>query len=207
MARDYVKTPKRPAQRGSAVRRGPPSRAAATRQGVPGWLWMGAGLAIGLFVAVLVYIGKGARPIATPGVGASPTREAAPAIIIPPKQPSRFSFYELLPSYEVVIPSSDARAAVKAGKPTTPDIAAPGQYLIQVGAYKTSAEADRDKARLALLGVESRIEQVTIDQTQTWYRVRIGPESSLAQAQEIVDRLDGDGIKGALVKVKTDAKP
>jgi cell division protein FtsN len=102
-----------------------------------------------------------------------------------------------------VIPREDANAAIKAGKPTTPDIAEPGQYLIQVGAYKTRDEADRARAGLALLGVEARIEQITIDQSDTWFRVRIGPENSLAKAQEIVERLDGNGFKAMLIKIKS----
>ena len=93
-------------------------------------------------------------------------------------------------------------ASAKAGKPTTPDIASPGQYLIQVGAYKTRDEAERSRASLALLGVESKIEQVTIDQSESWFRVRIGPQASLTQAQDILQRLDDNGIKGMLVKVK-----
>lgn len=173
------------------------------------------GLSIGLVVAAIVYVSK-PRPIlpAAPASavvangkpGANPAAPAAPPgqIPLPPKQPSRFSFYEMLPSYEVVIPREDARASSKAGKPTTAEIAAPGQYLIQVGSYKTREEADRARANLALLGVESKIEQVTIDQSETWFRVRIGPESSLAKAQETLERLDENGVKGVLVKVKTD---
>src|SRR5882757_215728 len=108
----------------------------------------------------------------------------------------------MLPSYEVVIPREDAAASAKAGKATTPEIAEPGQYLIQVGAYKTRDEAEKGRANLALLGVESKIEQVTIDQSATWYRVRIGPENDLAKAQEILQRLESNDIKGMLIKVK-----
>jgi cell division septation protein DedD len=139
---------------------------------------------------------------ATPGAALSTRPEPQKAIPLPPKQPSKYAFYEMLPSYEVVIPREDAAASAKTGKATTPEIAAPGQYLIQVGAYKTRDEADRSRASLALLGVESKIEQVTIDQSESWYRVRIGPQPSLAKAQDILQRLDDNGIKGMLVKVK-----
>ena len=158
---------------------------------------------LGLFAAAWVWIDRPAKP--SPLVAATqPAAKPEPpkAIPLPPKQPSKYALYEMLPSYEVVIPREDAAASAKAGKPTTPDIAAPGQYLIQVGAYKTRDEAERSRANLALLGVESKIEQVTIDQTETWFRVRIGPQASLAKAQEILQRLDDNGIKGMLVKVK-----
>ncbi len=184
-----------------------PARSAATRRGrggLPGWSWGLLGLALGLAVAALVWIGRSPKPVPQ-SAAAAPQAKNAPQkpIPLPPKQRSRFSFYELLPSYEVVIPREDAAASAKAGKPTTPEIAAPGQYLIQVGAYRTREEADSGRAKLALLGVESRVEQVTIDQTDTWYRVRIGPENSLEQAQEILERLDENGIKGLLIKVNS----
>jgi cell division protein FtsN len=209
LPRDYAKSrPSKGARRSSASRRSGSSNAS-----LPGWIWLVVGLSIGLVVAAIVYVSK-PKPIlpSSPSAtaagasagGKAPASATPPGQIpLPPKQPSRFSFYEMLPSYEVVIPREDAKASSKAGKPTTAEIAAPGQYLIQVGSYKTRDEADRARANLALLGVESRIEQVTIDQSETWFRVRIGPESSLAKAQETLDRLDENGIKGVLVKVKS----
>jgi cell division protein FtsN len=111
----------------------------------------------------------------------------------------------------VVIPRENSKPArsgqAAAAAPAPPDVkqalAEPGQYLIQVGAFRSHEEADKHRASLALIGVESRIEQVTIDQTDTWYRVRIGPEPTLAKAQAILDRLESNDIKGMLVKVKS----
>lgn len=212
MPRDYAKKP-------SSAGRGNASRGAAARRnntggggksggnrGMPGWIWGLMGLSIGLFTAAWVWIDRPAKPsplIASAATEARPEATQQKAIPLPPKQPSKYAFYEMLPSYEVVIPREDAAASTKSGKPTTPDIAEPGQYLIQVGAYKTRDEADRSRASLALLGVESKIEQITIDQSESWFRVRIGPEASLPKAQEIMQRLDDNGIKGMLVKVKT----
>ncbi|MDR3419549.1 MAG: SPOR domain-containing protein [Nevskia sp.] len=207
MARDYAKNrnPGRGnASRGAASRRG----GSNSGGGVPGWVWLLVGLSLGLAAAAVVWIDRPAKPspliASTPAAAAAATGKPAPQaqIALPPKQPSKYAFYEMLPSYEVVIPREDAAASARSGKPTTPEIAAPGQYLIQVGAYKTREEADRSRASLALLGVESKIEQVTIDQTETWFRVRIGPQANLAKAQEILQRLDENGIKGMLVKVK-----
>ena len=201
MPRDYAKS--RPNSKGPATSR---TARRSTPSGFPGWVWLLFGLSIGLVVAAVVYVVRPTHPAppALPGPDAQPSAESRKQIPVPPKQASRFSFYEMLPSYEVVIPREDAAASAKTGKPTTSDIAAPGQYLIQVGAYHTREEADRGRASLALLGVESKIEQVTIDQSETWFRVRIGPENNLPKAQEILQRLDDNGIKGMLVKVKSD---
>ena len=240
MARDYARqrNPNGNNGRGNGGKGGGARRnasSAAAGPGIPGWVWLIMGLAIGLAVAAVIYIGRpsnkvtlGSGPVPAAAVDAKAAAAAGKddgsaarkaAVPLPPKQPSRFAFYEMLPSYEVVIPreSSKAVAAAQQPKPTAaataaaaeqpPDVkqalAEPGQYLIQVGAYRSREEADKNRASLALIGVESRIEQVTIDQKDTWYRVRIGPQATLAKAQEILDRLEANDIKGLLVKVKS----
>jgi cell division protein FtsN len=209
MARDYAKNQgngRAGGGRGPATRRSGGSGGKSKSGNGPGLVaGLIIGLALGLCAAGWVWINRPAKPSPlSAGAAALPAAaaEAQKTIPLPPKKPSQYSFYELLPSYEVVIPREDAAASAKTGKPTTPEIAEPGQYLIQVGAYKTRDEAERGRASLALLGVESKIEQVTIDQSETWFRVRIGPQSNLAKAQEILQRLDDNGIKGMLVKVK-----
>jgi cell division protein FtsN len=201
MARDYAKG-RGGTGRSAATRR---SSGKSARRGLPGWMWgLLLGLTLGLAAAAWVWIARPARPAPLAAIvnPPAPASEPPKAIPLPPKQPSRFAFYEMLPSYEVVIPREDAAASARSGKATTPEIAAPGQYLIQVGSFKTRDEAERNRASLALLGVESKVEQVTIDQSESWFRVRIGPETSLPKAQEIMQRLDENGIKGMLIKVK-----
>jgi len=211
MAKDYAKN----RSSGSGARGGAGRGGAATRRSGGGGKSGGGssglavglviGLSLGLCAAGWIWINRPAKTSPLIASAATPAAAAANAqkpIPLPPKLPSKYGFYEMLPSYEVVIPREDAAASAKSGKPTTPEIAEPGQYLIQVGAYKTRDEAERSRASLALLGVESKIEQVTIDQSESWFRVRIGPQASLPKAQEILQRLDDNGIKGMLVKVK-----
>jgi cell division protein FtsN len=127
------------------------------------------------------------------------TVEAKKPVPMPPKEPTRFSFYEMLPSYEVVIPSG---TKAEKGKDTAPAIAEPGEYIIQVGSFRSREEADTQKAKLALLGIESRVEQVTIDNKDTWFRVRIGPEKDQQKVQTLLARLSENSIQSYLVKVK-----
>lgn len=120
-----------------------------------------------------------------------------------------YTFYNELQKIEVPIPREYARPAPPgqpALKPPPPAIrealAAPGSYLVQVGAYKTREDADRQRARLALLGYESRIEQGASGSGGVVFRVRVGPQPTLAAAQSVMSRLDGNGINGYLVKLK-----
>lgn len=220
MARDYAKQRNPNAGRGGAAsKRGP-----AKNAGMSGSTGLVVGLAVGLAIAVAVgayfsinhpankvALGQAAAPAAAAAAStaSSADDDARKPIKLPPKQPSRFAFYEMLPSYEVVIPRETAKPA-KPGQPPAPApapdvkqaLAEPGQYLIQVGAYRAREEADKHRASLALIGIESRIEQVTIDQKDTWFRVRIGPEATLAKAQEVLERLESNDIKGMLIKVK-----
>lgn len=182
---------------------------------MPGWVWLLVGAAVTLFGVVVWHLAQprhdtpqfGASKSRPAPVAAPPPKPATPKPVpVPPKQPSRFSFYQMLPSREVVIPSAEAEKAVKAnqgGKPLPAELAAPGAYIVQVGAYRSRDEAERARANVALLGVEAHTEQVTLDAGDIWYRVRIGPESSLDKAQAIVDRLHANGSKAILIKQKS----
>lgn len=183
-------------------------RQARSDSRLPGWVWLLMGIAIGGVGAAGYYISR-------PAVDAHDTAESAGAgaktggkkkIAIPPKEPSRFAFYELLPSYEVVIPRESLKPQAKT-VPGTADVTgntpvpAGERFLIQVGSFKARAEAEQQKASLALLGIESRVEQVTIDNKQTWYRVRVGPEKDAGRVQTIMARLEENGIKALVMRV------
>ncbi|MEK6806259.1 MAG: SPOR domain-containing protein [Pseudomonadota bacterium] len=162
---------------------------------LPGWIWGLVGLSAGLAVAALIYIAKPIPPTEVTSGKDKATIRKSP-IVVPPKEPSRFSFYELLPSYEVVIP----RGETEEEKPVP--IAEPGTYVIQVASYRERKQAEEQKAQLALLGIESRIEQVTIDNNQNWFRVRIGPEEDLGKLHLITARLAENKIKGVVMRVE-----
>ncbi|MCH8930742.1 MAG: SPOR domain-containing protein [Proteobacteria bacterium] len=50
--------------------------------------------------------------------------------------------------------------------------------MLQAGSFKNFADADRMQATLAMLGLEARVQKVSID-SDTWHRVRLGPYSDL----------------------------
>jgi cell division protein FtsN len=170
--------------------------------GMPGWLWLIVGVALGFAGAAGYYITRPAGDAQVAAANGDKARaDGKKKIAIPPKEPSRFTFYELLPDYEIVIPKD----LLKAKPATAPDAgaAAPGagRYLIQVGSFKERTEAEQQKANLALLGIESRIEKVTIDNNQTWYRVRIGPESDQRRVEGILARLEENDVKALVMMV------
>ena len=182
------------------AQRGPGGRQTAG-SGLPGWLWLLVGVALGFIGAVGYYISRPAQVEAALENVTEKKANGKKKITIPPKEPSRFAFYELLPNYEVVIPKESLKPAVKPPAPTTGASAPAGQFMIQVGSFRDRKEAEQQKANLALLGVESRVEKVTIDNEQTWFRVRIGPERDQRRVETILARLEENDIKAMVMMV------
>jgi cell division protein FtsN len=172
------------------------SRPAARRPAsspMPGWIWGLIGLSLGLAVAALVYIGRPAQPM--PGSRPDTATRSSQPTRPTPTPPRAFTFYELLPNQEVVVPPRESSAP-------PPASAADAEYLIQVASYRNPQDAERQKAALALLGMEARVETVTIDGRETFYRVRLGPVKGLAAAEKMVAELNNNGIEALLVKVR-----
>ncbi len=77
----------------------------------------------------------------------------------------------------------------------------PFDYVIQVGAYRTSADADAQKAKLALMGLDAKVSER--DQGgRTVYRVRLGPYDDKAAAEKVRTRLESSSIENTLVRVQ-----
>ncbi len=171
---------------------------------IPGWLWLLAGLLLGLFVAFLVYIkqnytGEPAKPV--PQKSTQDTRDVRkPAKIgVPPPPEPRYEFYDLLPEMEVVVPVPPPD---KKTDKVTP-IEKPGTYYLQVGSFKTGEQAETVKAKMALLGLESDVQTVTIDNKQTWHRVRVGPFQELRELNRVRTQLQDQGVEAIVLKVKS----
>lgn len=74
-------------------------------------------------------------------------------------------------------------------------------YVLQAGAYARLEDADRLKAKLALKGLESRIQKVTIEGRGTFFRVRLGPFASTESLRTADATLLSMGIKSLRLKV------
>jgi cell division protein FtsN len=157
------------------------------------------GLAIGLSVALAIYVKdrtppSAARRAADPQVSApvpgsidnnNETKAEEPA----PEKP-RFDFYSMLPNFEVVIPEQEPDVRVDEAPQT---VEKPGVYVLQAGSFSEFKDADRRRAELALHGIESTIQRVSIDD-RTYHRVRIGPISDLDQLNVLRSRLNQANI-------------
>jgi cell division protein FtsN len=102
--------------------------------------------------------------------------------------------------------TSNAAATPKGGSaPTTAKTSppAPGDvntgYFLQVGAYKTQADAEQQRARLGFQGFESKVTQRDAGGV-TYYRVRIGPFAKFEDMNTARQRLSDAGVDTAVIR-------
>ena len=72
-------------------------------------------------------------------------------------------------------------------------------YFLQVGAFNKRADADAQKANLAIQGIQSQLSEITSDGNTLW-RVRVGPYNSVEESNPVRDKLNGMGIKPSVIK-------
>ncbi|WP_043284192.1 SPOR domain-containing protein [Paraburkholderia oxyphila] len=94
-------------------------------------------------------------------------------------------------------PSASNLKPAQPGAPTAAD--ANTGYFLQVGAYKTSADAEQQRARLAFQGFESKVTQRDAGGI-TYYRVRIGPFSKFDDMNSTRQHLSDAGIDTAVIR-------
>jgi cell division protein FtsN len=171
------------------------SKTSDTQQ-FPGWLWMLFGLSLGLSVAFAIYVKDNpaddpSKPTAQPQPASMQAslddNSEAPGEVEPEpeKKERRFTFYELLPNFELTIPEKrpDVEADVAPAA-----VVEPGVYVLQAGSFSTNEDADRRRAELALQGIESHIQRVKIND-KNYHRVYIGPTEDLDELNMLRSRL------------------
>jgi cell division protein FtsN len=187
-------------------------RAPARKKSAGGTL---IGLFIGLVLgivgaaAVVWYINKMPAPFKPQAPAEQGKPGGAPAAPVPlpgkpgdPVPEKRFQFYDILPgkAEAKVDPATttEKSAEAKDGKEAAKDGAKETIYL-QAGSFQSPGDADNQKARLALLGMEASIQQVML-QDKVWYRVRLGPFNKVDDVNRVRSELAKQGIEAAVAK-------
>lgn len=168
------------------------------------------GLAIGLSVAFAIFmkdrdadipLRTAAREPASMADTLEQPRQTASVVAetAAPEEPAeqRFDFYEMLPNFEVVIPEQEKNVSPDTQREA---VVLPGVYVLQAGSFRDFTDADRRRAELALQGIESRIQRVTIDDN-TYHRVRIGPTDDLDELNRQRNRLKQANIEVLRIRI------
>ena len=184
------------------------------------------GLLLGLLIAaaIAVYMMRsplpfiGGKPKPAPSVAAVAKADPAPRTDGAADKSSdsakpRFEFYKILPGKEEAVPDRAAKPAAREPVRPEPQASAPSapqagnqqaNYMIQAGSFQNPADADNMKAKLALLGMLANVEPTPLPDKGTWYRVRLGPYSSLGEINHIRSQLAQNGIDATLIKLKAE---
>jgi cell division protein FtsN len=170
-----------------------PKTASSCKSSFLGGFILGALLALAAALAVALII-SGENPFTSTPEGAS-QRGQIPG---EPKPAPNFDFYQNEPTGDVQTPPA----------PTPPPVpAAAARYLLQAGAFRDPAEAESLKARLALLGLEARIESGRNSHDEAIQRVRLGPYTNPDDANRTRGLLTQNGIDADLIKLAPEDTP
>lgn len=74
-------------------------------------------------------------------------------------------------------------------------------YFVQAGAFRSQPDAEAQRAKLAMLGWESRVSERE-QNGRTVFRVRVGPFTKRDDAEQLKLKLEGAGVDSALVRVQ-----
>ena len=144
--------------------------------------------------------GSSAKPAPIAGL---PQGGATPPVASATPEKPKFDFYRILPGAEEPVTEREIRERLRQkGSPAGQQEAAKDVYFIQAGSFQNPADADNQKARLAILGFESSVEPANLPDKGTWYRVRMGPYARLEDINKVRQVLAQSGIDANLVKVK-----
>ena len=169
-------------------------------QNISGWPWMLSGLSLGLIVAVLIYINNrhqvdetsayilNQMPLET-RLEPAPETPVAPEVAVIERPADEYTFYEMLPKENPQLePEIDPISVVTQSNTETNDL-----YILQVGSFIASADAERMRRSLIVLNIESRIEIVTIDSNE-YHRVIIGPIEGINEMNGLRKQLNNANI-------------
>jgi len=192
-------------------RRRPPRPNYDTPAGCPPrWVWLLAGILIGIFISFLFYLREVAPRVeeftaatkdatqaqTATGTNTKATSEktVAPTPAASTARPA-FEFYDTLPKTEVKVPVEVP------GKSATDDllVTKPGKYILQVGSFREKSQADGLKAHLMTLGITAQVEPMTTS-AESWYRVQVGPFINLDDLNQTRAVLSENEIPTILLK-------
>jgi cell division protein FtsN len=94
-----------------------------------------------------------------------------------------------------------APAASKPGAKSTVPAAEAFVSHVQVGAFTRAEDAEQQRARMAMLGMESKVSERE-QSGRAVYRVRVGPFATREEAEGAQARLTNIGIDARLVRVE-----
>ena len=187
---------------------------------------IGVVLGLALALAVAVYVTKVPIPFLNRGQNRSAEQDAAeirknrdwdpnaplygknPAKTLPPApavQPAPAPPVATIPAPNAASPAKgkgrDPLGDLAARSAAAGAAADPFLYFVQAGAFRTPEDAEAQRAKLSLMGIEAKVTEREQSGRQV-FRVRVGPFEKKEEADRQKERLETGGIETALVRVQ-----
>ncbi len=165
------------------------------------WRWMLITALIISFVVFLVYLSslgskqstpQQVEPVATKAEAPKQEKKPEPGPVLP-----QFDFYTILPEKEVIVPDYEINTRAREERVGQAKTAS---YILQAGSFKEFKDADSLRAKLALMGIESKVEKAKIGNV-LWHRVKMGPYAQMSSVTTIRNRLRGNGIDVLVIEI------
>ena len=131
-------------------------------------------------------------PAESEEVAPAPAPATAPPVIAPPATPAA----KVAPK-----PAASADPLGDLAKARTSAAADPFLYFVQAGAFRIPEDAESQRAKLSLSGLEAKVTERE-QAGRTVYRVRVGPFDKKEEADKTKERLESAGLEAALVRVQ-----
>jgi cell division protein FtsN len=183
----------------AAKRASQATRSGTERKQLPAWIWLLAGVLLGLALAGLVFL-KGWAPklrdqqTPVPAVGVPATTTA------PVESKPKYDFYSVLPEMEVVVPEEEIKSSATQPAALPADASGnPQRFVLQAGSFRSSSDAEALKAKLALAGLRAHVMPVTVNGAD-WFRVRVGPFADLRELDTARQTLLANGISAIALR-------
>ena len=135
-----------------------------------------------------------AKPVAP--AGADTTQPAPPVATIPAPQVAPDKAPPAVTGRGSNDPLGEFASARAAANSSDPFI-----YFVQAGAFRTPEDAEAQRAKLSLMGIDAKVTEREQSGRQVW-RVRVGPFDKKDEADRQKEKLESGGIESALVRVQ-----
>lgn len=153
------------------------------------------------------------KPAVAPAQAASEPDAAPAAPSAPPEAPAKKLAHEAPPSSapaSAPAPKAEPKSKPAASADPLGDLAKaraatasaePFTYFVQVGAFRSAEDAETQRVKLSLNGIETKVTERE-QSGRTVFRVRVGPFDKKEEAEKSKAKLDASGLDAALVRVQ-----
>lgn len=134
-------------------------------------------------------------PVAKPAPEAASAVEAGSGV---GEGKPRFEFYKVLTDKPDAMPPAQPTS-----KPAAKTAAKEKEtYFLQAGAFPNAEDADKLKAKLAMLGMEASVQTATLPDKTVWHRVRLGPYKNTDEMNKTSSVLKQNGVNATPMRAQ-----